>query len=171
MERQPVYTIACRWSGGVWITTSLMFLLEAGLLLYLLYGLVTGHDVILLLSVAVSAVAIGAVLLFCEGYAPQCVEVGDGSLIVVRRYDNVVIREDDIKELRPLDKQDLRYCLRLWGNGGVFGYTGYFWAPKLGRFSMYATSLSGLTLVRTYSRGTLVVGCSEPELLVKHLKK
>jgi hypothetical protein len=50
----------------------------------------------------------------------------------------------------------LRGSLRLFGNGGLFSISGWFWNRRLGRFRAYATDQDRAVLLR-YQNGDQIV--------------
>jgi hypothetical protein len=54
------------------------------------------------------------------------------------------------------EPQGLRGSLRLFGNGGLFGISGWFWNRRIGRFRAYATD-PGRTVLLRYRDGKNVV--------------
>ena len=54
------------------------------------------------------------------------------------------------------EPEGLRGALRLWGNGGLFGISGWFWNRRMGRFRAYATDPERVVLLR-YRDGKNVV--------------
>ena len=54
------------------------------------------------------------------------------------------------------EPQGLRGSLRLFGNGGLFGISGWFWNRRIGRFRAYATDPGRVVLLR-YRDGKNVV--------------
>jgi len=52
--------------------------------------------------------------------------------------------------------EGLRGSVRLFGNGGLFGITGWFWNRRIGRFRAYATDPGRVVLLR-YRDGRKVV--------------
>ncbi|MBV8343048.1 MAG: hypothetical protein JO173_11785 [Gammaproteobacteria bacterium] len=52
--------------------------------------------------------------------------------------------------------EGLRGSVRLFGNGGLFGISGWFWNRRIGRFRAYATDPDRVVLLR-YSDGRKVV--------------
>jgi hypothetical protein len=54
------------------------------------------------------------------------------------------------------EPEGLRGSLRLFGNGGLFGISGWFWNRRLGRFHAYATDQDRAVLLR-YRNGDKVV--------------
>jgi hypothetical protein len=54
------------------------------------------------------------------------------------------------------EPEGLRGSVRLFGNGGLFGISGWFWNRRIGRFRAYATDPGRAVLLR-YRDGTKVV--------------
>jgi len=54
------------------------------------------------------------------------------------------------------EPEGLRGSLRLFGNGGLFGISGWFWNRRIGRFRAYATDPDRVVLLR-YRDGRKVV--------------
>ena len=167
MAKKTVYTIPYKWNREVWIVTSALFVGLVATILFLIYGFVKGLDRELLYSLIPLVVILLGLIIGCEGYAPQCLEIGDDRIVVVRRYVSVTIHRAEIVSLQPLEKKDLRGVIRLCGDGGLFGYVGKYWSKRLGSFSLYATSRSNLFLIKTATRGKIVLGCSEPEKILE----
>jgi hypothetical protein len=46
-----------------------------------------------------------------------------------------------ITSVTPLEKNDLSGVIRTFGNGGLFGYTGYYSSPQFGKFQMIAINM------------------------------
>jgi hypothetical protein len=132
---------------------------------------VTTLTVVLLLSVALAGVLVGPRQWWLWRIAmvgvPLLVLVGS-LLFTVRGY---VVTESRI-EVRRLgwstvlpfaglggvngEPQGLRGSLRLFGNGGLFAISGWFWNRRIGRFRAYATD-PGRAVVLRYRDGTKVV--------------
>src|SRR4051812_6330555 len=66
-------------------------------------------------------------------YSPRAYIISDRSIIIKRLIKTAVFLLKDIREARPATKEDLRGCIRLFGNGGLFGYYGWFYTAKLGK--------------------------------------
>ena len=52
-----------------------------------------------------------------------------------------------IRSIRPIDDFAVKGGIRIFGNGGLMGYTGYFRKRELGNFQMLAVSKKELALV------------------------
>jgi hypothetical protein len=46
------------------------------------------------------------------------------------------------------EPEGMRGSVRLFGNGGLFGISGWFWNRRIGRFRAYATDPSRMVLLR-----------------------
>jgi len=133
--------------------------------------LVTICSAALLLSLALAGLLLGPRRSLIWGMAmigaPLVVLVG-ALPFMVRGY---VLTESRIEVLRlgwstvlPLaglaavngEPQGLRGSLRLFGNGGLFAISGWFWNRRIGRFRAYATDPERAVLLR-YRDGTKIV--------------
>jgi hypothetical protein len=89
-------------------------------------------------------------------WSPRGYAIADGSIVVSRLIGNVRIPLDGIREVRAATADDFRGCLRLFGNGGLFGYYGLYRTSKLGRSTWYVTNRSKAVVVITGAKTVLV---------------
>jgi hypothetical protein len=73
-------------------------------------------------------------------FSPRGYIVSEGVVLVKRLLGNARISLQGFREVRAADRNDLRGCLRLFGDGGLFGYYGLFRTSKLGKCSWYVTN-------------------------------
>jgi hypothetical protein len=101
----------------------------------------------------------GVVLLIisfgCYLRAPVAYDVTQGVLTVLFRYG--------LKELGPVTNcspvpEKIPFTIRVWGNGGLFAGTGFYWNKLWGIFRAYVTTSqrSNLVLVETASQKVLI---------------
>ena len=133
--------------------------------------LLTTASVVLLLTLALAGLLLGPreslVWRMAMVGAPLIVLLGS-LVFMVRGY---VLTESSIEILRlgwstdlPLaglaavngEPRGLRGSLRLFGNGGLFAISGWFWNRRIGRFRAYATDPERAVLLR-YRDGKQVV--------------
>ena len=133
--------------------------------------LITTAAVVVLVTLALAGFVLGPrqslVLRLAMAGAPLVVLLGT-LVFMVRGY---VLTESGIEVRRlgwstalPLaglaavsgEPQGLRGSLRLFGNGGLFAISGWFWNRRIGRFRAYATDPERLVLLR-YRDGKKVV--------------
>ena len=65
-----------------------------------------------------------------------------------------------------LEPKDMKRVYTDGGCAGLFGYFGGFRSKQLGRFKMYATSMDNLYLITLSDGRKIVIGCTEPKLLL-----
>ncbi len=95
-------------------------------------------------------------LLLAYAYSPGGYAVSGRSIIVQRIIGNVSIPLDGIREARAATADDFRGCIRVCGNGGLFGYYGLFRTSKLGKSSWYVSNRSKAVVVVTQSKTTVL---------------
>jgi hypothetical protein len=93
-------------------------------------------------------------------YSPQSYEVSGRSILIKRLIGTVRLPLDNIRELRAGTAADFRRCIRLWANGGLFGYYGWFKTAKLGKCRWYMTNRSNSVIVVNDER-TVVLSPSD----------
>ncbi len=74
-------------------------------------------------SILVACVA-ALVYSISYAYSPRRYTISGRSIIVHRLIGNIRIPLDTLREARPATSADVSGAIRLWGNGGVFGYYG-----------------------------------------------
>jgi len=87
-------------------------------------------------------------------YSPRGYEVSAEAILVKRPIGDARVPLEEVREVRPARREDLRWCVRLWGNGGLFGYYGWYRTAKLGRCSWYVTDRGRIVILVTASRTT-----------------
>jgi hypothetical protein len=99
-----------------------------------------------------------AAVVFCGAYAfsPRRYTIADRSIIINRLLGTVRIPLDGVREIRPATADDVAGGIRLWGNGGLFGYYGLFRTSKLGNCRWYVTNRKNMVVVITANATVLV---------------
>lgn len=96
------------------------------------------------------AVALWVIILPAVGWSiaiiPRYTEVTEKQIIVKQVWRQLVFDKKEV-EIVPIVKDDLKSSIRTFGNGGLFGYAGYFQNKKLGKYRMYVTRMKDLSLL------------------------
>jgi hypothetical protein len=73
----------------------------------------------------------------------------------------------DLQGLRSVsgDNEAMQGSLRLFGNGGLLSYSGYFWNRKIGRYRAFATDPSRAVVMR-YAHRTVVITPDDPQRFI-----
>ncbi len=109
--------------------------------------------VLLLPVVATQSLIVGALaaalMLVAYAYSPRRYTISDRYIIVHRLVGNARFPLDGIREVRATTSTDFDGAVRLWGNGGLFGYYGLFRTAKLGKCWWYVTNRNNAVVVIT----------------------
>lgn len=103
-------------------------------------------------SLAGNLTAAGIVLLtslICYLFHPSGYWVDDTTLIINRPLKNVVIPKSAIQKAELLTAADMKWSIRTFGVGGLFGYFGKFTNTKIGNMTWYATQRKNYVLIVT----------------------
>ena len=98
---------------------------------------------------------IAAILVGAYAWSPRGYTVANGCIEVNRLVGNARIPLDGVREVRAATKDDFRGCLKLFGNGGLFGYYGLFRTSKLGKSTWYVTNRGKAVVVVTGEKTVL----------------
>lgn len=85
-------------------------------------------------------------------YSPRGYEVSDGAIVVRRLIGNIRVPLADVLSIRAGTPDDFTGVIRLWGNGGLFGYFGLFRTAKLGKCHWYVTDRNRTVIVFTSTK-------------------
>lgn len=87
------------------------------------------------------------ILFFTFLYAPLSYEINNDHIAIVRRIGNFNIPRNEIVSVQALSKQDMGLAWRTMGNGGLFGYTGWYTSQKQGRMRWFVTQRNNYVMV------------------------
>lgn len=115
--------------------------------------------VLLAVAIATHNIAVGclAVVIIFATYAwsPRSYALEDRTIRVHRIAGDAIFPLDDIREARIATPSDVSGAIRLFGNGGVFGYYGLFRTSKLGKCTWYVTNRNNSVVVVTGGKTAL----------------
>jgi hypothetical protein len=94
-------------------------------------------------------------LIGAYAWSPRGYAVSEGTITVNRLIGSVRVPLDGVREVRAATKDDFRGCIRLFGNGGLFGYYGLFRTSKLGKSTWYVTDRGKAVVVVTGAKTAL----------------
>ena len=159
-------SFTCPWSLGVTvITTIIIIILVASTyfiwtddfpasMLWLKYTLI----------VVFIATIIGGL-----GYMPIRLTIENDKITLHRLFGTIHIPIKDIIEIKAITSSETAFSIRIFGSGGLFGYLGKFKNKKLGYYTMYATDINELILIRT-DRKTYVFSCKDRNKFIESVK-
>jgi Bacterial PH domain len=87
-------------------------------------------------------------------------------LIIHRPFTDVKIDRRQVKSVELLEDGTLKWSVRVFGVGGLFGYYGKFANRKLGSMTWYATRRNKAVLLLTMENNKIILTPDEPERFV-----
>lgn len=96
-------------------------------------------------------------ILFCYVYAPKGYDITKGEIIVRRILGKVKIKTSDVENVSIIDPEKMKFTIRTFGVGGVFGYFGKFYNSFLKSFTMYGTQRKNYVLLTMKSGKKIVL--------------
>ena len=95
--------------------------------------------------------------------------IGGDKIILHRLFGAINIPIKDIIAIKAIPNSETAFSIRIFGSGGLFGYLGKFKNKKLGNYTMYATNVNELILIRT-DRKTYVFSCKNRTEFIESVK-
>ncbi|MBM6866031.1 hypothetical protein H6A66_12755 [Bacteroides caecigallinarum] len=103
------------------------------------------------------------------GYMPIRLTIGNDKIILHRLFGAINIPIKDIIAIKAIPNSETAFSIRIFGSGGLFGYLGKFKNKKLGNYTMYATNVNELILIRT-DRKTYVFSCRNRDEFIESVE-
>lgn len=156
-------SVPFHWSGGVWAVTVVTLIVLAGAGFYI--ASLDWPTVMLWLKYLLTFVLLTTVIAGV-GYTPICLRANDEKITLRRLFGTLEMPLNEVIETRRISKSDIDGSIQTFASGGLFGYLGRFKNDRLGNYSMYATELDNLILVRTNNK-KYIFSCSRPQKFVE----
>jgi hypothetical protein len=109
------------------------------------------------------------VYLFCFLYRPIDYRTTDNKLIINRLIKKVILDKSEVLNVVLLTNEDLKWTIRTFGVGGLFGYFGKFRNSKIGTMTWYATRRNQAILINLKDGQRIVITPDNPESLIVEL--
>jgi hypothetical protein len=116
------------------------------------------------MALVLPALLVGSLLFVVQGYVLE-----SHALLVQRLFHSTRIPLEDVRSVRA-DPAICKGSSRIFGNAGLFSFTGLYRREGLGRFRLFATDLSRSVVLETADR-VVVVTPASPEAFVSHVHR
>lgn len=157
----------CSWSIGVIIITAITVILLI-VSLYIFYEKDFPFSMLWLKYMLIIILAVTIIGGLC--YMPIRLTIKEDTVTLHKLSGSINVPIKDIIELKTIPGSEIRSSIRIFGSGGMFGFLGKFRNPRLGRYTMYATNLNELILIRTSSK-KYIFSCSHHKEFVELIQK
>lgn len=122
------------------------------------------HVVLLVGAIVPIVILVGAAAFTVRGYSIQ-----NGTLLIHRLGWSSHVPLSSLTGVET-DPTALQESIRIFGNGGAFGFSGWAYHSRLGRFLVYATDPSRSVVLRFPQRNVLITP-EDPALFIEEVKK
>ena len=104
------------------------------------------------------------VAVFCYFYSTNGYSIYKDKLIVERPIGKKVIPLNNLRGIHDYKKIEKGFTIRTFGNGGLFGYFGYFNNDKIGRFKLYSTKRKDFYIL-DFGKEKIGISPDDPEFI------
>jgi len=109
------------------------------------------------------------IIFFSYLFSPMGYTINHKSISILTRIKRFKILLSDIKEIKKLEKEALSQSVRVFGIGGLFGYTGLFYSKNLKFYLSFCTSHDRLIMIK--ARRVYLISPEDRDLFYKIIEK
>lgn len=117
-------------------------------------------------STAILVITYGAAYI----YRPIQYALTDRDLIIDRPVGDVTYARETIKSVEQISKENLKFTIRTFGVGGLWGYYGQFYNSVYGKMTWYLTRRDQLVLIKTTNKKTILLSPDDIDSFLKALQ-
>ena len=126
------------------------------------------HKDIMLVPVIFVTVLLPGIVIAMYLLKTIAVIVDENAITIERKIRPVVINFSDIVSVKRVE--NMRYTIRTFGNGGVFGYTGMYYKKGIGFMRWYCTQRKNYILIEKTNNKKIVITPDDPESFIKDIE-
>ena len=106
----------------------------------------------------------------CIFFMPLGYKITESEIVVERMLSSVRFKTDDVKSIQEIGKHTIAGSVRTFGNGGLFGFTGYFANSALGKMTWFVTRKDTLVLIDLLDGKKILISPNEPKEFMNAFK-
>ena len=107
------------------------------------------------------------IILFTFLYQPLGYELTMDNIEIHRRINKFYIPKNEIDSISHISGSELGNTWRMMGNGGLFGYTGYFHSSNLGKMRWFVTQRNHYVIIRKTDGKKILISPDDPDGFVQ----
>ncbi|MCF0071101.1 PH domain-containing protein [Dyadobacter sp. CY261] len=117
-----------------------------------------------------SAVILVVTYLYAYLYHPTGYTLNASELHIHRPIGSLTYARGQFTSVKVVPKENLRYSLRTFGVGGLFGYYGKFYNAAYGHMSWYLTRREHLVMITLENKKNILLSPDEADAFLKNLQ-
>lgn len=122
------------------------------------------------LALLLSSVFILLLIVFFYLSRPVKYKIENNSIVICRLIGNKIISKDEIKTVRIPEPKELDWPIRIFGNGGIFGYTGRFYTKHMGPMIWYCSRRNNYIIIERKNKIPIVISPDEQKAFLNAWK-
>lgn len=103
-------------------------------------------------------------------YRTLSINIDTDNIIINRKLKPVTISLSGIKSIREISDSEMKNTIRTFGNGGLWGYTGWFYNRNLGKMLWYCTQRKNYILIEKTDNKKIVISPDKPDELIQFIR-
>jgi hypothetical protein len=103
-------------------------------------------------------------------YRPVAYTINRDSVTIKRLLGSKNIALTDITYVKAIERKQLRWAVRIFGVGGLFGYWGTFTNSLFGRMTWYATNLNNAVMIETKKGKRIVISPNDVDAFINQVQ-
>jgi Bacterial PH domain len=148
------------------IITAFITVLFAGIATWNFWLMFTDSDSITHVSInLISIILILGIYSFCYLFRPMRYIVEKNGLTIHRPLKDYHLELHKIKSVYLTDTKTMKWTIRTFGVGGLFGYYGKFRNKTFGNMTWYATQRNNFVVIETTDNKKIVITPDNPDLV------
>ena len=160
MNAENTTIVSCfRWGCTTMIMTGIGLAILVWSIIIMFQTMIETKFDIIIGGITIAILILIYLFTFC--YAPRYLSIDNQKITLKRMVGSFEIPLTTICSIQVIPRAMLRRSIRC-GNGGLFGFYGFFSNKTIGSYTMYATELKHLIMVKT-TRKTYVFSCRKGE--------
>jgi hypothetical protein len=121
-------------------------------------------------SIVFSIILMGFIYIFCYSFRPTKYIVDNEKITIKRPLKDLIIDLRNIQQVLLVSKESMKWTIRTFGNGGLFGYYGKFRNRAYGNMTWYATKRDNYLLIETDEHKKIILTPDDTSM-EKEIKK
>lgn len=107
---------------------------------------------------------------FAYVYRPMSYTLTSQDLVIHRPVSDVTYPRETLESVQRIPKENLKFTIRTFGVGGLWGYYGQFYNSVYGKMTWYLTRRDQLVLIKTTNKKTILLSPDEIDSFLKELQ-
>lgn len=159
-------TFKASWGKSTKVVTLLTVVIVLALIYALLLSAKTYDTGLYIVSLLLFSI-----LFISWGFSTTGYEINEHDIIIKRPFGKITYQKSSVKEIEQLLAKEMKFSIRTFGNGGLFGFYGSFYNKKYGNMKWFVSNFHQLVLLHMDGGKKILVSPDNPEDFIAAISK